>query len=183
MNGSSNEEEREFRKVYMDYHKIICKVAYSHVRDYYLAQDICQEAFLRLHQYFDSMPKEKIKAWLIVVAVNLARDIRKKGGQYTEIVGLSDWERVKNEERAGNNVEEFLERADARSLCLEALEGLREKNEKWYEILVLVECVGVPRKKIAKAHGISLSTVDGYLKRAKAWLKVNYKDMYQDLYK
>ncbi len=86
-------------------------------------------------------------------------------------------------ESAGNNVEEFLECADARSLCLEALEGLREKNEKWYEILVLVECVGVPRKKIAKAHGISLSTVDGYLKRAKAWLKVNYKDMYQDLYK
>lgn len=188
MKHSYEDEEREFRKVYMEYHKVIRKVAYVHVGDYHLAQDICQEAFLRLHLYFDSMPKEKIKAWLIVVAVNLARDIRRKGGQYTEIVGLPEREEAddrgaEGKERADNNVEEFLERSDARSLCLKALESLREKNEMWYEVLVLVECVGVPRKKIAEAHGLTLTTIDGHLKRAKKWLKANYGDLYHDLYR
>ena len=147
-------ETEEFRAVYLKYHKLVLKVAYNHIGDFYIAQDICQEVFFRLYLYFDSMAKEKMKAWLVVVAAD-----------------------------TGNNIEEFLERSDAQLFCTEALTTLREKNKIWYEILILVECMEVPRKRIAKVHGVKLATVDGYLRRAKKWLRKHYGEAYRELYK
>ncbi len=176
-------ETEEFRAVYLKYHKLVLKVAYNHIGDFYIAQDICQEVFFRLYLYFDSMAKEKMKAWLVVVAANLAKDLKKKGGRYAESVGLPEMEELEKLSDTGNNIEEFLERSDAQLFCTEALTTLREKNKIWYEILILVECMEVPRKRIAKVHGVKLATVDGYLRRAKKWLRKHYGEAYRELYK
>ncbi|MCI8416767.1 MAG: RNA polymerase sigma factor [Lachnospiraceae bacterium] len=178
---TTQSETEEFKAVYLEYHNLVLKVAFNHIGDYHIAQDICQEVFFRLHLYFDSMAREKMKAWLVVVAANIARDLKKKGGKYRESVGLPETEELENLSDTSNNIEEFLERSDALLFCTEALAALREKNKTWYEVLILVECMEVPRKKIAEVHGVRLGTVDGYLRRAKKWLRRNYGDAYQDL--
>ena len=60
------------------------------------------------------------------------------------------------------------------------LEGLRRKNVNWYEVFMLAEYLEVPRKVIAKQRGISLSTVDLHLRKAKHWLTSHYQKDYEE---
>lgn len=170
----------EFKAAYLKYQKLILKVAYDHIGDYHAAQDICQEAFLRLHHYFDSMPENKVKAWLIVVVTNLAKDSKRKGGKYAELVGLP---KVEEDDPASfsYDIEYCLEQLVTQEFIAEAFARLRKKNIMWYDMLVLVECMEIPRKKIAEEYGIAVTTVDGYLKRAKEWMKKHYGDVYRSL--
>ena len=74
-----------------------------------------------------------------------------------------------------------LERAESRRLCSNVLKALREKNETWYEVLILAEYLGVPRKVIARERGVALSTIDSYLRKSKMWMKSNFQDEYEEL--
>ena len=74
-----------------------------------------------------------------------------------------------------------LELVEYRRLCSSVLKALREKNEDWYEVLILVEYLGVPRKTVAKQRGVSLSTIDSYLRKSKKWMKENFQDEYEEL--
>ena len=87
-------ERENFKEIYLKYHKLIKKIAYDHIHDYNVAQDICQETFIRLYDFEGYMPEEKIKSWLIVVAANIAKDMLKKGGKYREVVGLPESEEL-----------------------------------------------------------------------------------------
>lgn len=174
-------KREDFADIYLRYENLITKVAYDHVRNYDTAQDICQETFLRLYTYYEYMPKEKIKFWLITVAANLAKDMLKKGGKYTEIIGLPELDTLVGMMPANNDVDDYMKRVEYRELFSTVLSKLREKNETWYEILVLAECMEVPRKKIAEVYKIALTTVDGHLKRAKEWLRANFGEDYCDI--
>lgn len=174
-------EREDFVEIYLKYQNLIYKVAYDHIHNYDTAQDICQETFLRLYTYFEYMPKEKIKYWMITVAANYAKDMLKKGGKYTELIGLPELDTLVGMMPATNDVDDYMKRAECRELFSTAMTKLREKNEMWYEILVLAECMEVPRKKIAEVYGIALTTVDGYLKRAKEWLRANFGEDYYDI--
>lgn len=173
-------EAEEFKAIYLRYQRMIHKVAYDYVQDFYTAQDICQETFLRLHYYFDSMEKEKIYSWLSVVAANLAKDVLKKGGKYTQVVGLPEVEEPGSSE-ADDEIERHLRRIVARDLFVSAMTHLREKNPVWYDMVLLVKCMKVPRKEVAKEYGIAVTTVDGYLKRAENWLVAHFGEEYRNL--
>ena len=174
-------ERENFKEIYLKYHKLIKKIAYDHIHDYNVAQDICQETFIRLYDFEGYMPEEKIKSWLIVVAANIAKDMLKKGGKYREVVGLPESEELVRMMPVSNEVDDYLKRMGERELFETALSRLREKNPVWYDLVVLVKCMNVPRKKVAEEYGIALTTVDGYLKRAKNWLVANFGDEYRDL--
>mgnify|MGYP005805266883 FL=1 len=73
-----------------------------------------------------------------------------------------------------------LERVEYRGLCSNMLEALREKNEDWYEVLILAEYLGVPRKLIAKKRGVSLSTIDNYIRKGRSWMKENFQEEYRE---
>ena len=48
--GSS---EEKFRELHEKYKNLILRQVYDMTKDYYLAQDICQETFLKLYSYRD----------------------------------------------------------------------------------------------------------------------------------
>lgn len=73
------------------------------------------------------------------------------------------------------------EHMENRQICSKVLSALREKNESWYEVLILAEYLGVPRKVIAKKRGISLSTVDSYLRKSIKWMKENFQEEYENM--
>ena len=60
------------------YHGTVFRVAYSYVKNREDAEDIVQEAFLRLYNSESRFnADENVKAWLIRVSVNLAKDTLK----------------------------------------------------------------------------------------------------------
>lgn len=60
------------------YHTTLYRVAFSYLRSRADAEDVCQDAFLRLMNYPGEFPTdEDCKRWLIRVAVNLSKNLLK----------------------------------------------------------------------------------------------------------
>ena len=167
-------DEKEFAAVYERYQNVVLKSACDILHDYHMAQDVCQETFLRLGFYFDDMPRKKRKPWLRVVAINYARDLLRKGGKYHMSLGLpetSEW-------LAEDVLDRHLKKIATREFTVTVLRALREKKILWYEILVLVECLGISKKRVAQEYEISVAALDGYLRRAKEWIRNDFREEY-----
>ena len=171
--------EEKFREIYEEYKNMILKIVYDRTGDYHIAQDICQETFARLYGYQNDINLDMVKGWLIVVASHLTSDYKKKASSRREIP--TDVSRDGDDCALEEEVARHLERAEHRRLCGHVLKALREKNEDWYEVLMLVEYLGVPRKAVAKKRGVSLSMIDYYLRKAKKWMKDNFQKEYDEL--
>lgn len=60
------------------YHKTVFRLAYSYVRNRENAEDICQEAFVKLLDYRDNFSSdEDCKRWLMRVVINLSKNLLK----------------------------------------------------------------------------------------------------------
>ena len=171
--------EEKFREIYEEYKNMILKIVYDRTGDYHIAQDICQETFARLYGYQNDINLDMVKGWLIVVASHLTSDYKKKASSRREVP--TDISRDGDYCALEEEVARHLERAEHRRLCGHVLKALREKNEDWYDVLMLVEYLGVPRKAVAKKRGVSLSMIDYYLRKAKKWMKDNFQKEYDEL--
>lgn len=171
--------EEKFQEIYEKYKNLILKVAYDLTEDYHMAQDICQRAFEKLYGYQDHVVEEKVKSWLVVVAANEARDCCRKGGRYAVL--LSGTAELGYLTECENCIERYLEQKAKKEFLDQMMDGLRRKNVNWYEVFMLAEYLEIPRKVIAKQRGISLSTVDLYLRKTKKWLTNHYQNDYDEL--
>lgn len=65
----------EFDEAFTLHHRAVFRTARSVVRDDGLAEDVTQEVFLRLYRHLDKTPGEELlRAWLLRVALNVARN-------------------------------------------------------------------------------------------------------------
>ena len=51
----------DFDRVYQKYVDLVHYAAYSMVRDYHLAQDVCQEVFIKMYRAIDGLDEKSIK--------------------------------------------------------------------------------------------------------------------------
>ena len=62
-----------FEKIYNEIFPIVIKVSYHITKDMDAAQDVCQDAFIKLYHRVDTFPEvEDAKFWLIRVVKNLS---------------------------------------------------------------------------------------------------------------
>ena len=64
----------DFNYVYYRYVDLAHYVANSVVHDYHLAQDVCQEIFIKLYLNINGLDEERVKGWILVTAENTAID-------------------------------------------------------------------------------------------------------------
>ncbi|MEM7163987.1 MAG: sigma-70 family RNA polymerase sigma factor [Planctomycetota bacterium] len=68
-------DERSFAEIVARYQDRVVNLIYRFVRDWDLALDVAQEAFLRILQRATTFrPEGNARSWILAVAVNLARD-------------------------------------------------------------------------------------------------------------
>ena len=53
--------EEKFRELYEKYKNLVFRQVYDMTSDYYLAQDICQETFLKLYGYMGRLDERGVK--------------------------------------------------------------------------------------------------------------------------
>ena len=78
------EKDHRLDDYFVQYKDMVIRNIYLYV-DYYTAEDLCQETFIRLQKYLERVKPEKVKAWLLAVSEHLALDYLKKGGKYTSL--------------------------------------------------------------------------------------------------
>jgi RNA polymerase sigma-70 factor, ECF subfamily len=125
------------------------------------AQDSVQEAFLRLHRRFESLPdRTNLRGWLFQVAKNLARDKRKSN--WAHRTSCQDHQGLTSIEDANDSPETSLLKQERLEWFRSAMARLTEQQ---------VECLklrasGLRYREIAAVMGIGISSVGELVKRA-----------------
>lgn len=140
--------------VYMNlFHGAVFRLAYSYMKNREDAQDIAQEAFLRLYRSEKHFPtNDDVKAWLMRVTVNLCKDMLKSG-----------WFKGRTE------LDENIPCETREETAL--LDFVKRLEPKYAVVIHLFYYEGYSVKEIAKICRVTSTTVTTRLSRARKQLK------------
>lgn len=152
---------RRFRDVYETVFPVIIRVVHRITGDLDVAEELCQEAFIRYYARIDQFPDaDQAKYWLIRVSKNLALNAAKRSSRERRA-----YERVGHEpRRVQKEGEQLVLRAESQQRVQQALEQLPEKLKT---VLILKEYGGLSYREIGKSLGISEGNVKVRVFRAR----------------
>lgn len=160
-------DERAFRGVYEEVFPIIMRVAYHVTNNRDLAEEICQEAFIRFFDKGMLFPSsDDAKYWLIRVAKNLAINQVKRKVREQRMV-----EKLKQMPTSRANItdgEHVLIREETRA---EVQEAISQLPEKFRLVIVMKEYTDMGYREIAEVLRISESNVKVRVHRARKMLE------------
>jgi len=151
----------EFRKLYDSAFPILYKVAYRIANSGEAAEDLCQEAFFRLHEKNMVFPSpEEATYWLIRVVKNAALNYAKRKQRERRAYQRAFREDVRQIETG----EGQLVKKETKD---EVLQALNQLPENLRVVLVLKEYAELNYKEIGRALGISEGNVKVRVFRAR----------------
>ena len=156
-----NSSMGEFRKLYETVFPILFRVAYRITNNEEATEDLCQEAFFRLHEknmVFPSM--DEAKFWLIRVVKNAALNYAKRKVRERKAYQRAFREDVRTTETG----EQLLIKKEIRE---EVQEALKKLPENLRIVLILREYGELNYKEIGRTLGISEGNVKVRVFRAR----------------
>lgn len=175
--STHEKDESSFESIYNANKELIFQTAMRYSDNHYhIAQEITQDVFLRLYKHFEEVDKEHLVQWLLTVTKNKA---------------LNYWKRAKREildadiettidlyamdESAEDLIFEQIDKEERRLLGQSVLDELYQVNERWYDAMTMVYCLGKKQKDVAEELGISIEVLHSVLYRARKWIRENHK--------
>ena len=76
--------EEKFQEIYDKYKNLVLKVAFDMTKDYYLAQDICQEVFEKVYRALQGLNSQNVRGWITVVTRLTTIDFLRKRSRRRE---------------------------------------------------------------------------------------------------
>jgi len=157
----SSAREDNFRRVYQHVYPIVFRIAYRITGRQDVAEELCQEAFIKYYDRLDTFPDlDQAKYWLIRVAKNLALNSAKRAGRERRA-----YERVFHEPsrtpRTGED--EVIRRESAE----EVQRALQQLPDRMRAVLVLKEYGQLNYREIGAILGITEGNVKVRVFRAR----------------
>ncbi len=159
-------DQRAFRLLVERYQRKVYSVALGMVRDREEANDIAQEAFVKVYKYLDHFKGDSsFYTWLYRITVNICIDVlRKRRGMKGVAVEYDETNQVGTSEanlgalgtRLGTNPQKSALRKELAEKIQEALEQVPEKHRA---ILLLREVEGMSYEELARTLEIPKGTV------------------------
>jgi RNA polymerase sigma-70 factor (ECF subfamily) len=162
--------DETFREVYDHVYPVVFRIAYRIAGNVDIAQEICQEAFIKYYERMNAFPdRDQAKYWLIRVSRNLALNVAKRAGRERRA-----YERVYHEPHRGVSTgeDEVIRHEDE----AEVQSALQELPEKLRSVLVLKEYGELNYREIASILGITEGNVKVRVFRARERLLAALKD-------
>ncbi len=171
-------KKENFARVYEEYHKLVLHIAFDGLKDYDLAQDVCQEVFIAFSEKIDGLDEELVKGWFVKNANRKTVDVQRKPYRKNEISG-----EIKDEMCPQVVVEYLVEEDEGRRNEFRQflLEKLKEKNPVWYDLMILVVVEKESTKAVAQEYGMTVVNLRMKISRARHWRTKNYYEAYQEL--
>lgn len=168
--------DEAFHEVYQKNHKLIYQAVLIRTHNRDLAEDICQQTFLKYFEYSDTVKKGAERGWLLTVAKNLlVDDFRRKKHQLLDEQQISD----ENLEQCYEvDIEKEISRKD---LLKQILYQLEERNKDWYDAVMDVCILNLSEKEVAEQRGISIELLRTRIYRGRQFLKKIFGEEYKDL--
>lgn len=172
-------KEEVFNRIYEKNFRLAMKVAYDIIHDVELAEDICQEVFIKLYQRFEEPDENLIRAWIVLNTRRKTIDYLRKMNASREVCSIEE-NLVCQESPYG-----MPDACPTQMVCSdfrkEIFEKLKEKNPLWHDLMVRVVIMGEDPETVARECGMSLLHVRTDIHRARVWIRKVFGTDYQKL--
>lgn len=170
------EQDHRLNEYFVKYSDLVIRNAFSVVKNYEEAEDICQESFARLLVNIEKVSSRTVKAWLLSVSKHLAIDHTRKGGRYKTNVGLEIGEEFFMDETDLFEIMVEKERSANRQIVLRRL---KDVNAKWYQAVVM-SSLNMSNSEIGERLGASPGLVSQWKHKGRKWLQKAYREEFGD---
>lgn len=167
----------DFEELYPIYANRLRSIAYSVTKDWFLAEDVVQEAFIKAYKKIDSIEDiGKIKAWLSSITMRTAIDFfRSEKRKRWVPVDLS----LLDPTSFVNGIEWVTDREVEENLMKDEITRLIDVlSNDYQEVLLLKMQYGLKENEIAQLLQLKSSTVKTRLYRARKKLKQAIEERY-----
>lgn len=169
-------DNNSFDEVYRKYRKLVIRIAYDMLGDPILAQDICQDVFMKISEerikYAPS--DQKMRNYLSVATRNRVYDWNELAYNRREFCLNMD-----NYIAVTGNIP--LRKVCMEELALRLFDELRKKNEQWYEIVLRLDVYDEEQEIVARDMNISHNLLRSKYHRARNWIKKNFATEYEEI--
>lgn len=156
-----------FAKLVRKYTNAVCAIAYDILSDYYLAQDIAQESFVKAFRSLHNLQQpERFGSWLYSITLHLSidykRSLTRKSRLQEEIGQL-----LENEPQT----DDLILRQEMR---LDVRQALQQLDATSRTILLSYYVSEMTMPEIARMFNMSVSAVESRMRRSRKLLKENH---------
>lgn len=162
MTGQKNNCRKS--EIYRQYHAEITHYIFSKTGQSALAEDLCQDCFMRLFRHYDRDNIQSVRAYLYRIALNIITDHYRSGAMRYAPVAL---EGVPANHDALQEKGDPENDASLRNYIGYLADGLESLSGNCQRVFWMSRFYGYTNKEIAENEGVSLSTVEKYISKAK----------------
>lgn len=166
MNEKGNEEKSSFKDLYESVFPILLNVSFHITGDMYIAEELCQEAFIKyLDRIYPFPSMVQAKYWLIRVIKNMSLNYKKRKSREKNAFEKVFKQQEVSERQGGSDIDFF--KHEAENMVFTALEKLPEKLRT---VIILKEYSDLSYREIARILNISENNVKVRVFRARSIL-------------
>lgn len=167
-------EAEKFDYIYREYRNLVLDVSYKMLDDFHLAQDVCQDVFVKLSSKRIEKLKDMnhVKHYLLAITYHRTLDYLRVRRRREKALELS---------QIAMDIVDLEKLLDLRGFLETVFLDLREKNSDWYEIVIRVALYDEPQELVARDMGISIGLLRTKYHRAKKWIRKHYGSEYDYL--
>lgn len=169
-----SKEDHLLDEYVMRYQEMVIRNAYMYVKDYYVAEDICQETFIRFARNMELIPDTKVIAWLLRVSERIALDHLRKGNRRKTALGLEEYEEILEDTRYMDVSGMIIQKEELKNRK-RVLDRLGEAHPLWYEAILMSCLENMDNKTIGAELGVTPALVSKWKERGKRWLREEYE--------
>ncbi len=173
-------DEEAFRQLFERHHRLAYSVIYRHLGNQSEAEDLVQEAFLRVYRNAGNWePTAKFSTWLYTVVSNLCLNYKRDKARDKLRLVSGDEEGGNPLERMATEEAQDGESMDADERARIVREAIQELPEQQRMALILSRYEDKPYEEVAEILGTTVAAVKSLTSRARATLRERLERFFQ----
>ena len=169
-------KDESFHEVFQKNYRLIFHAVLLRTNNHELAEDICQQTFLKYLEYREVVKSGAERGWLLAVAKNLLTDDFRKKKPW-----LFDQTQMEEESVRLCYEVDMAKEVSRKDFLRQILMELEMKNKDWYDAVYEVCMLNLPEAEVAAKKDISIDLLRARLCRGRQFLKQRFGEDYREL--
>lgn len=169
-------KDESFHEVFQKNYRLIFHAVLLRTNNHELAEDICQQTFLKYFEYREVVKSGAERGWLLAVAKNLLTDDFRKKKPW-----LFDQTQMEEESVRLCYEVDMAKEVSRKDFLRQILMELEVKNKDWYDAVYEVCMLNLPEAEVAAKKDISIDLLRARLCRGRQFLKQRFGEDYREL--
>lgn len=175
-------KEEKFESIYRTYETDVYRLCLFFTKDEHTAKDLSQRAFFEFYRRMDHINPDSARAYLFRTVRNMTYNLTRDNKHRMQEEELAILDELNHSSMSVEDLYIRRERENEVSRFYDGImERLRQKNLSWYEAMDKVYRMKIPQEEVARELGVSQEVLYSRLRRAKDWVRKNYKEEYKKI--